>query len=104
MRAHNVWQHLYIETFHHICYALLSSHAYIRNILQSYFIHLRVQLHSFRGIVRAAINILDDKIILKKDFVSIKKIKIDQGTKDIEQMQLDNKQFLEDLSGLIEDS
>ena len=47
---------------------------------------------------------MDDKIILKKDFVSIKKIKIDQGTKDIEQMQLDNKQFLEDLSGLIEDS
>ena len=44
---------LYIlETFHHICYALLSSHAYIRNILQSHFIHSRVQLYFFRGIVQ----------------------------------------------------
>ena len=32
----------------------LSSHAYIRNILQLHFIHLRVQLHSFRRIVHGA--------------------------------------------------
>ena len=46
---------LYIlETFHHICYALLSSHAYIRNILQSHFIHSHVQLYFFRRIVHGA--------------------------------------------------
>ena len=32
----------------------LSSHAYIRNIIQLHFIHLRVQIHSFRGIVHGA--------------------------------------------------
>ena len=48
---------LYIETFHHICYALLSSHAYIRNILQSHFIHLRIQLYFFRGIVQHINNV-----------------------------------------------
>ena len=33
---------------------LLSSHAYIRNILQSHFIHLRVQIYFFRGVVHGA--------------------------------------------------
>ena len=47
---------------------------------------------------------MDDKIILKKDFVSIQKIKIDKGTKDIEQIQLENKQFQDDLAGLVKDS
>ena len=62
------------------------------------------QLRQVEKTTELQFNILDDKIILKKDFVSIQKIKIDKGTKDIEQMQQENKQFQDDLAGLVKDS
>ena len=50
MRARNVWQHLKRFTYMYML-CLLSSRLYIRNTNQLHFIHLRVQLYFFCGIV-----------------------------------------------------
>ena len=61
---------------------LLSSLAYIRNILQSHFIHSRVQLYFFRGIVQRSTKtelailrseLFNTKEQLRKLLVSLKK-------------------------------